>query len=723
MHYLDEHEQPVAENDYPAGSLAAAGALAAVDARQSHDGPADALSPAPEAVDAAGDIETAEPPAVTQAGASQPTNVPVPGATALLTALWPVEAPRPPVRHAATVDPAHFDTGLPRDLTDELVGDGELAAAGVDVYFACAEYATPANRTAVNAVCASGFWMDFDCGEEQAAQGKGYADKADVYPELTRFSVDTGLREPTHIVDSGGGLHAYWIVNGPILRDEWMTHAAMLKALAQARGLRVDHCRTTDIASVLRVPGTLNHKYSPPRSVRLLQSAPSLLERDHLLQGIRDAHERLCTHEEARPSAEPCTGKAPASGALGDHAPTPPDMAKLAAALKVLDPDCDEATWKLECIAPLAREARVHEEVAEELHDLAVAWSSGQLRGVPSRAWTTPGHSNGLTGAEVFEKVWSRFLQDEYSGTPTTLGTIYHAAAEVEKVEMSGEGGSELQRAKANALRVLDHTLTRIREGDVGAAVEPESAAALAVLREHDRPEYLRVRTRLKRANRHVTLPEIDAAVKAELAKSDTAATHHGYASDVLEQLTVDGWRPIAFEGALCVVDRATRIWLRQDVDQLQRLVAERHDGKDNCKRSNDYRGIARARHVSGKRRQVLCGRPRWAGVPRWVLSHGRERGHAGTADRRPPAAGVGRRRAAQAGDADVRRLPARDVQVRSAPARSSSSHAGAGDLRRAPCWGSCTATRRRCCSTTRSAAQARAHWKPSSGTWSPRPS
>ena len=142
MHYLAEHEQPVADYDYPAGSLAASG----------------------------------------------------------------------PFRHR-----------IAQSLTDELVGNGELAAAGVDVYFACAEYATPANRTAVNAVCACGFWMDFDCGEEQAAQGKGYADKADVYPELTRFSVDTGLREPTHIVDSGGGLHAYWIVNGPILRDEWMT--------------------------------------------------------------------------------------------------------------------------------------------------------------------------------------------------------------------------------------------------------------------------------------------------------------------------------------------------------------------------------------------------------------------------------------------------------------------------------------------------------------------
>ena len=41
-----------------------------------------------------------------------------------------------------------------------------------------------------------------------------------------------------------------------------------------------------------------------------------------------------------------------------------------------------------------------------------------------------PGGS-GLTGRKVFAAVWTRFLTSEYCGRRTTLGTIFHDAAEV----------------------------------------------------------------------------------------------------------------------------------------------------------------------------------------------------------------------------------------------------------------------------------------------------
>ena len=108
----------------------------------------------------------------------------------------------------------------------------------------------------------------------------------------------------------------------------------------------------------------------------------------------------------------------------------PPDLGKLSSALATLNPDCDEATWKLKRLAPLAMTARNHPDSGTALYELARSWSSGELRGKASKAWTTPGTTNGLTGEQVFDRVWKRFLKDTYTGKHATLGTIYHDAKE-----------------------------------------------------------------------------------------------------------------------------------------------------------------------------------------------------------------------------------------------------------------------------------------------------
>jgi hypothetical protein len=87
-----------------------------------------------------------------------------------------------------------------------------LSSKGTDVYFACAEYLTPHSREAANASGAYAFWMDIDCGEDKASAGKGYPIVEDAEDALRKFCKDAELPQPTHIVHSGGGLHAYWVV-------------------------------------------------------------------------------------------------------------------------------------------------------------------------------------------------------------------------------------------------------------------------------------------------------------------------------------------------------------------------------------------------------------------------------------------------------------------------------------------------------------------------------
>jgi hypothetical protein len=52
--------------------------------------------------------------------------------------------------------------------------------------------------------------MDIECGETMADAGRGYATPADALSALDQFCQDTRLPQPTHIVESGGGLHIYW---------------------------------------------------------------------------------------------------------------------------------------------------------------------------------------------------------------------------------------------------------------------------------------------------------------------------------------------------------------------------------------------------------------------------------------------------------------------------------------------------------------------------------
>lgn len=290
---------------------------------------------------------------------------------------------------------------------------------GADVYSACAEYLTPDNRTAANAVGAWAFWMDIDCGPEKAAAGKGYATTELALEAVEDFCKKTGIPKPNDIVESGGGLHVYWRLGTFLPKSIWQEWAKKFKALGKVHGLLADPSRTADIASVLRVPGTLNYKYDPPRHVTQRHGDPTDIEWLTMQAAIDLAYAKI---------------QSPAPKAVKVVAPSvnrPLDsntLRRLSSALPHVYPDCDDGTWKLQILAPLARAARDNPDQAATLRQLAIDFSSGTLRGRPSEKWATPGQSNGRTGEEVFEEVWQRFLTEEYSGAPTTLGSIFYLA-------------------------------------------------------------------------------------------------------------------------------------------------------------------------------------------------------------------------------------------------------------------------------------------------------
>jgi hypothetical protein len=135
-----------------------------------------------------------------------------------------------------------------------------------NAYFALASFTDPkGGRTAKNAQALKSFFIDIDCG-----MGKPYADQAEGMTALKQFIKDTKLPKPT-VVNSGRGIHAYWVLEEALPSAEWKPLAEKLKALCAQHKLEADPSVTADSARILRIPNTLNFKdVENPAKVEML---------------------------------------------------------------------------------------------------------------------------------------------------------------------------------------------------------------------------------------------------------------------------------------------------------------------------------------------------------------------------------------------------------------------------------------------------------------------
>ncbi len=124
---------------------------------------------------------------------------------------------------------------------------------------------------AVTAISMPAVWVDIDC-----MGGKHASNDLPTQEEARAFLNDMCL-PPSAIVHSGGGLHAYWFLDSPIeiigveSRDSASTLITGFQAWVRRHflehGWTLDS--TADLARVLRLPGTLNHKSGDPAPVTL----------------------------------------------------------------------------------------------------------------------------------------------------------------------------------------------------------------------------------------------------------------------------------------------------------------------------------------------------------------------------------------------------------------------------------------------------------------------
>jgi len=248
-------------------------------------------------------------------------------------------------------------------------------AIGLDksntVYFACASFKADSytdhsgkvkRRTAENANFAKSFWLDIDCGQDKAEGGKGYNTKKQALSALGAFCLEVGIKMPT-IVDSGGGIHAYFILDQAIEKSLWKETANKLKSLTSSLKFLADDSRTSDIASVLRPVGSHNRKAGRDVRVVELKRSSDDLRWDDFKALIDLAYSKYCN---------PLNNVSTINSVRTNikESETQLNIERIKSALSYIDPNCDRQLWRNICFA-------IHALDWTCSKDLALQWSKG----------------------------------------------------------------------------------------------------------------------------------------------------------------------------------------------------------------------------------------------------------------------------------------------------------------------------------------------------------
>ncbi len=156
----------------------------------------------------------------------------------------------------------------------------DVEREGCDAYFALSTYKDPTTaaeenrppRGKASTIELKSFFIELDCGTHvKTGKQRDYASKKDGLIALQKFIKALDLPKPI-IVDSGGGIHVYWVLNEPVDSSLWVGHAKKLQQACAENDLRVDSQITTDPARIMRVPNTDNKKMGSdnPRPVKII---------------------------------------------------------------------------------------------------------------------------------------------------------------------------------------------------------------------------------------------------------------------------------------------------------------------------------------------------------------------------------------------------------------------------------------------------------------------
>ncbi|PHR55048.1 MAG: hypothetical protein COA47_14485 [Robiginitomaculum sp.] len=191
-----------------------------------------------------------------------------------IRALWPTS---PEGFLYTFVLPAETSTWYDNKDVDQLVSDVK-ENSGQDIYIGLCPSATlktSRQRASRSDVCAlPAIAVDIDIKGDQAhSETKLPESKEQALEWINGLS----LPKPSMIVHTGNGLHVYWLLDTPFLitddasrdRAEKLTRGINKFIIREGKKSGYSFDNVGDLARIFRVPGTYNHKSSPPKPVNL----------------------------------------------------------------------------------------------------------------------------------------------------------------------------------------------------------------------------------------------------------------------------------------------------------------------------------------------------------------------------------------------------------------------------------------------------------------------
>lgn len=136
------------------------------------------------------------------------------------------------------------------------------------------------SRTRDNVHRIKALWVDLDVKRDGDKK-----DPANVYPSqieamrwVASFQAAIDIPRPNIVVNSGYGLHIYWVLETALTAAEWAPYGSAMRAALAANGFKGDAGLSADMARILRPPGTVNMKSGTPVPVTVF---PRLTRADY----------------------------------------------------------------------------------------------------------------------------------------------------------------------------------------------------------------------------------------------------------------------------------------------------------------------------------------------------------------------------------------------------------------------------------------------------------
>lgn len=129
-------------------------------------------------------------------------------------------------------------------------------------------------RTAANARLIRCFVFDIEASVEKG----GYPGGGAALPAVIEFFKATGLWSNLMVFTGSGGIHLYFILSEAITPEVWLPFARALVAFAAKHGLKIDTQCTTDIARIMRGPGSIHQKTGVVTTAGELRPEPYTLD-------------------------------------------------------------------------------------------------------------------------------------------------------------------------------------------------------------------------------------------------------------------------------------------------------------------------------------------------------------------------------------------------------------------------------------------------------------